>query len=1072
MKYQYAFDLGTNSLGWAVFMIENDQKILCDCGVRIFHDGREVTKNGSVGDSLAVERRNARGMRRVKDRRQNRKKQLLNYLQSLDMLPMDKKQLDALFQQPKKDINISPQEHAKINNPYYRRYLAATDKNITRYDLGMAIYHLGVRRGFQSNRKSNEENESEFKEKINKLHDILKDHATLGCYLWHVYHQDTRTAIRLTENSQIHTDRALYKNEFDQIRQMQLHHLNDEQWDKIYHLIFFQRPLKPQEKGKCTFEPNEERAHADCPSSILFRIYQEINNLKIINHHNETCDLTQQQRDAIIDKLLTQKSISFNAIKKLKDKNKQPLFASDIDFNLEQGKRDKLHGFTIDIDMTKDIPNFWGNLSLTQKDNIIELLHSAVDNQDIDEYCHAHFSNITNEELEFLHGYAVISKTMNLSLKAINNILPYLKNGLRYDEAVKQCYPHHSYFDTGEIHSDENGNISLPYYGKILTRSTVIPAGINNSPEEKEYGKIANPTVHVALNQLRSVTNALIKRFGAPDEIHLEVSRDLKLTRQKRDEITINNRVNEKENKKIEKEYQGEFGEQYFLKPQDRKKYLLWQELQEGLLHPCIYCGNNIGTSLLYNGGVEIEHILPFSQTLDNSMNNLTLAHRQCNQDKGNRTPYDAFCHSSNTKYQWHEIVARANKLPLAKRKKFAENALEKWQQDGNDFIARQQTDTAYITKAARSYLTAITGESSRVIVNSGKLTALIRAKWGLNRILSNDNDPIKNRDDHRHHAIDAFVIGMIDRSLIQKIATESGANNDIYSDRIIVPELPNQLRESLIEKCQNMLISYKKDHGHNKKFYAETAYGYIKEKAHDFIGNEKDKYRWVTRKPFASLSKSQIFAIRDKEISDNLKQFITQQSDIEHIENDKDLKTIDDKHWQRLLAEFSNAHNIKTIRIKEIGNSMFVPESANYKGYNADNYICCDIYQSPKINKKRKFTGEFEQIGQYCNAPEMLRYDRAKKKSKNAILDKPHPAAKFLLRVYKNDIIHCKDKYGETAYWRVAGFSATNNGLDIRPLNESNGKQNFKSINQLSNITLINISPDGHIIKYQEKNG
>ena len=65
---------------------------------------------------------------------------------------------------------------------------------------------------------------------------------------------------------------------------------------------------------------------------------------------------------------------------------------------------------------------------------------------------------------------------------------------------------------------------------------------------EKKYGKISNPTVHVALNQTRVVVNALIKEYGKPTQIAIELSRDLKNSVEKKAEIARKQNQRAKEN--------------------------------------------------------------------------------------------------------------------------------------------------------------------------------------------------------------------------------------------------------------------------------------------------------------------------------------------------------------------------------------------------------------------------------------------------------------------------------------------------------------------------------------------
>ena len=116
--------------------------------------------------------------------------------------------------------------------------------------------------------------------------------------------------------------------------------------------------------------------------------------------------------------------------------------------------------------------------------------------------------------------------------------------------------------------------------------------------------------------------------------------------------------------------------------------------------------------------------------------------------------------------YDYEAILQRAEQMPRAKGKRFAEGALEQWQGE-NGFLARALNDTAYLSRIAKEYLSSIC-PPNRVRAIPGRMTAMLRGKFGLNQLLSGSE--IKNRDDHRHHALDAAVIAITDQGLLQQI--------------------------------------------------------------------------------------------------------------------------------------------------------------------------------------------------------------------------------------------------------------------------------------------------------------
>lgn len=101
-------------------------------GVRIFSDSRDP----KTKTSLAVARREARLMRRRRDRFLARRKSLLHFLKTKGLLPENQAERDFIFAQ----------------NPYALR-TKALDEKLTHAELGRVLFHLNQRRGFKSNRR-------------------------------------------------------------------------------------------------------------------------------------------------------------------------------------------------------------------------------------------------------------------------------------------------------------------------------------------------------------------------------------------------------------------------------------------------------------------------------------------------------------------------------------------------------------------------------------------------------------------------------------------------------------------------------------------------------------------------------------------------------------------------------------------------------------------------------------------------------------------------------------------------------------------------------------------------------
>jgi CRISPR-associated endonuclease Csn1 len=158
-----------------------------------------------------------------------------------------------------------------------------------------------------------------------------------------------------------------------------------------------------------------------------------------------------------------------------------------------------------------------------------------------------------------------------------------------------------------------------------------------------------------------------------------------------------------------------------------------------------------------------------------------------------------------------------------AKKKRFAADGLQQWLKDDKDFLARALTDTAYLSRIAKEYLTCICPFDD-VNVIPGRLTAMLRGKFGLNKLLSGDTS--KNREDHRHHALDAMVIGITDRAMLKKVATASENANE--RDRVLA-DLPlpwPTYRKHVARALDAITISHKPEHGYQGAMHEESAWG------------------------------------------------------------------------------------------------------------------------------------------------------------------------------------------------------------------------------------------------------
>lgn len=1092
MKWRLGLDMGTGSIGWAAVLLKDKTPAeLLDMDVRIFPDGREPAGEGRTGDPLNERRRTARQMRRQRDRRIRRKKAMLRYLIASGYLPADK----------------TERKRIEKLDPYSLRSEAVSHV-LKKEELARILMQLTSRRGFKSNREDQTGTQDEEKAGmlagIARLSELLGE-KTLGQWMYEEHQKKNvlrfrPEVVKSKINYAFYPSRAMYEAEFEAIRKVQGSAHSGLDWDKLCRIIYFQRPLKRPERGRCQFYPEEVRGYRALPSAHRFRILQEINNLKYFDENNRLVEIAEQFKSLIYDLLNQQKTVAFEKMRKEFSRIIGESFTSP--FNLENSKRSSLKGNETSYDLRNKalFGEQWDQLDWETQDKIVETLIVEEDEEKIlkllDNYSLSNNQKDNILKWEYSRGTTMLSARF---MRECSTIM--LEHFVPYHEAVAKMGMHHSDFEKIVQRS------SLPYYGEILTSLTAKASGDQNDPDEIRYGRISNPTVHIALNQLRKLVNALIRRYGKPSEIIVEIGRNLKISPKTKLSIFQQQALNQENNNRARNELTklglvhptGEF----------IKKYRLWEELApggEGLVRRCPYCGKPISASQLLSADVEIEHILPYSRTLLDSRDNLTIAHKICNQVKKERTPYEAFGHSP-LGFDWETIMELSQKFYPQKRIKFSPQAMAHFDEENGGFIQQQLTDNAYIAKAGKNYLSTICDRDS-IWTISGMLTAKLRGQWGINTLLNASHDTwYKNRSDHRHHALDAVVIALCDRSII---AATSRMNQTLGYAGITVPPCPLR-RDDIENELKKIVVSIKPDHGPEGRLYAETAMGAIKVlmrispnklnekdiphintfkireyamrllqekksvlgdnafKAVKKILQERYKYfdvlriKWATTAALQSLSERDVESIVDSRLREDILRYIREKSEGRKL-------TV-------VLQEYADAHKMRSVRYCSKGQVPVSIASTLNKFYLPYDFYRVDIWILP--DKKKEYKGVFISRAEYY---------RQDKLAPREPIEKPHPAAKFVMTLYKNDIVEISSA-NVKELCRIAGYSTTVNAIDIRPiaatdsiadwLRDTNSEltslfwprdctgQNFKSINMLFNtyaVRLVNVSVDGRL--------
>lgn len=955
MRWRLGCDLGTNSLGWCALMLNDDGspiRILA-AGSRIFSDGRDPTS----GASNAVDRRNARAMRRRRDRFKQRQNALLKHLTQDGLFPVEpaeRKALEAL-------------------DPFLLR-TRALDERLPLHHLGRALFHLNQRRGFKSNRKTDRADDDEngkIAKGIDRLREAMADAGarTFGEFLQQrrarAEDQNTIPPIRTRlrpefgegargDGYDFYPGRALLEEEFDAIWEAQAQFnpgaLTVDIHDRLFEIVFYQRPLAKPRIGQCTLIAGDERLPKTHPLFQRRRLLEEVNALRIIRPGIAAEPLTVAQRDILVLKLKYKRKVSFATLRKTLKLEREARF------NKESESRPELQGDDVaaELGTSSRFGPHWAHLSWDRQWEVIKRLGEVESEKDAAAFrlwlAEAH--QLSPDAITAVLKARLPQGYGRFGLAATEKLIGALQAAVvPYSEAVMAAgLGHHSDFRTGEVLRE------LPYYGITLERFITPGTANPDDPEEMRVGRLTNPTVHIGLNQLRKTVNALIRRYGLPAEIAIELARDLKLTeeeKRRRDrENNDNRKAAERRSAKLRETTQTDNGA-------NRALLRLWEELnRENVLdRRCVYSGQIISMDMLFSGAVEVDHILPFKDTLDDSNGNKILCIREANRLKRKRAPYDArhdFRGSFGEEAAWERIAERAARLPREKRWRFEPDAMQRFDQDGG-FLARQLVDTQYLGRLARDYLSALYPErgeeSGKVWVSPGRLTEMVRRKLGLNDLLPDHNigggaDQPKNRKDHRHHAIDAAVIGIIDRSMLQKIARASGQEGAEGRERVHIPEPWPGFRDDLRDVVGTIVAAHRPDHGSYSKaglilgrdatagrLHNDTAYGLTEEK--DAKGNDLV----VHRIPLTSLKKRQdIEQVRDPVLRDALLEFMGQR---------------DGKEFEKRILDFARLgpldyRGIRRLRIIEPLKVIPIRDAAGraYKGYKGDSNARYDVWE------------------------------------------------------------------------------------------------------------------------------
>ena len=826
-KKVLGLDLGVGSIGWCLITLDKDEKpqSILGMGSRIvplsaddateFTQGKAITKNKM--------RTVARTIRKGMDRYQLRREALKKVLREHGMLPDE-----ALIKLPLLEL-------------WELRARAATPgEQLSLTELGRVLLHINQKRGYK-HAKADEAAEAEAEGKSKKekegyvaqvkgRYQALKEKGqTIGQHFAEELRANQQTAPRgvyytYRIKEQVYP-REAYLEEYDRIiavqREFYPEILTDELIQRIRdRIIFYQRPLKSckQLVSTCEFEKKErvvqvkrinkedveelvERTITIGPkvapkSSPIFqvcKVWESIQNIRLYYPDGTERKLEQEEKQKLFDYLQKNDKLSLTALRKvLKIKPKEKLWCDKL---LEKG----IAGNTTTAILRKALKGYEQYEGLLRFDLTIRDGHKAdedgvirpiVDesyqNEPLYKLWHILYSiedradmyralvgqlgikeeDLKNGLMDALYKIDFVKQGYgNKSAKFICKLLPHLQEGKMYSEAAEAAGVRHSDSMTAQERDERSLLEEIPLLQKNALRQ---------------------PVVEKILNQMINLVNALKREHGEIDEVRVELARELKMSREEREETTKSNNAREKENKAIAERIKG-----YDITPTKSRiqKYRLWEESVES----CIYCGKHVDLVQFLRGEeIEVEHIIPRSILFDDSMSNKVCACRSCNQEKGNRFAM-VYIQTKGWEQDYIsriETLFKGKKISDSKRQRLLmlpENLPE-------DFIERHLRLTQYISREAQGILR----KGIRLVsASEGGVTAKLRQLWGYDNILRDLNleryrsmgetevvtvehrdgertdERIKDwskRKDHRHHAVDALIVACTRQSYIQRL--------------------------------------------------------------------------------------------------------------------------------------------------------------------------------------------------------------------------------------------------------------------------------------------------------------
>ena len=763
--YRLGLDVGIKSVGWCVLECdENGEPIQINAlNSRIF-DAAEQPKTGA---SLAEPRRNARGLRR-RIRRKSFRLERIRKLFSENGIELFETQDDLIcLKDEYKNLDV-----VKLRSD-------ALDKKLTEAEFARVLYSLARHRGFKSNKREGAKDSDEGKllGSIRKSEEEMRESGmrTRGEQLYKKYLMEGKPVHNKGGDYSMCVSRDILVKEIELLFEKQKEFGNnfatDENKEKYLDIFLSQRNFdEGPGKGsqytgshdvkKCEIYRDEDVAAKGTYTSEWATIYQKINNLSIICGGDRR-RLSNEERQIAVELAKKVEKVSYKAFRKAIKLDDDYRFSalnysekkkSDKKKNEGESKSDVVE--INDVVDSLDCEDKGEFITAKNSNKIVKALNDNLKSDvelidEIAEICTKYKSEnlfrnaiaeskiiggrLDEETIEKLSkidmkGYG------HLSLHVLREILPYLEEGMVYSDAMQKA---------GHNHSEHNFEKQ-----KFLGTKEVYDA----------IGGVTSPVVKRALSQTVKVIDAVIRQYGSPYAINIELARDMSMTKDECDKMKKENDARAAKNEAIRENIA-----KLNAKPTATNvlKYKLYEEQD----HKCAYSMETLDINQLFEDGCyEIDHIIPYSRSFDDSFNNKVLVLKRENQNKRNSTPVEYF---ERIGRDYDEVLAFW-KAVYQKRNRKKLEFLQKKEINESEWKNRALNDTRYASRMLanliKDYL--LFDEKSkdkygRVETVKGAITSYLRRFWGVQKI---------REDGDKHHAVDAAIIACVTPKTKNKI--------------------------------------------------------------------------------------------------------------------------------------------------------------------------------------------------------------------------------------------------------------------------------------------------------------